>query len=121
MMTGTLNRMLFWTPRILCILFAIFISIFALDVFGEGFGFWKTILALLIHMIPTAILLVLLLISWKLPWMGSIFFIILAAYYVFMTGGRQHWSAYVIISGSLILISLLFMADWLLNRHLRQN
>jgi hypothetical protein len=39
-MNESKRRMLFWTPRLLSILFAIFISLFALDVFGEGYGFW---------------------------------------------------------------------------------
>lgn len=55
--------LLFWTPRILCLLFAVFLSLFALDVFTEGYGFWKSILALLIHLIPTWIVLVILAVS----------------------------------------------------------
>ena len=36
-MKTTPKRLLFWTPRILCLLFAGFISLFALDVFeGQG-------------------------------------------------------------------------------------
>ena len=37
------KQLLFWTPRILGILFALFLSMFALDVFGEGYGFWGTL------------------------------------------------------------------------------
>src|SRR5664280_249579 len=59
MKTST-KRFLFWTPRIICILFACFISIFALDVFQENHGFWNTLLALLIHLIPTGLLLLIL-------------------------------------------------------------
>ena len=44
-MKRPVKRTLFWAPRILCILFAVFVSLFALDVFGEGYGFWETILA----------------------------------------------------------------------------
>ena len=35
------KRLLYWVPRILAILFATFISIFALDVFGEHLPFWR--------------------------------------------------------------------------------
>ena len=59
-MNTSVKRVLFWTPRILCILFAIFLSLFALDVFGEGLGFWKTILALLIHLVPVYIVVIVL-------------------------------------------------------------
>jgi uncharacterized membrane protein len=51
------KRLLFWTPRAICIAFAIFLSLFALDVLSEGYGFWKTLLALLIHLVPVYIVL----------------------------------------------------------------
>ncbi len=37
------KKFLYWLPRILGILFAIFISIFALDAFGEGIPFLEAI------------------------------------------------------------------------------
>ena len=46
---------LYWAPRILSIIFAGFISLFALDVFNEGHSFWETLLALAVHLIPTAL------------------------------------------------------------------
>ena len=36
-----------WTPRILGLLFAAFLSLFALDVFEQGYQGWETVLALL--------------------------------------------------------------------------
>ena len=51
-MNTTMKRVLFWTPRVLCILFAMFLSLFALDVFSEGYGLWQTIGALLIPLGP---------------------------------------------------------------------
>jgi hypothetical protein len=69
-----MKRLIFWTPRILNILVAVFISIFALDVFGEGYGFWGTMEALLMHLIPTAIILVVLIASWRCGWIGAVIF-----------------------------------------------
>jgi hypothetical protein len=34
-MKRPVKRLLFWAPRILCILFAAFVSLFALDVFDQ--------------------------------------------------------------------------------------
>ena len=65
-MNRTTKRWLCWTPRILCILFAAFLSLFALDVFGEGYSFWKTLLALLIHLVPVGVLILILGISFAL-------------------------------------------------------
>ena len=62
-MKTSVKRLLFWTPRILGLLFAAFIGIFALDVFDEHHGFWETALALGMHLVPTAILLLFLALS----------------------------------------------------------
>ena len=40
------NKILFWLPRILAIIYIAFLSLFALDVFWEGYGFFETIAAL---------------------------------------------------------------------------
>jgi hypothetical protein len=108
---GSVERFLFWTPRILCLVFAVFISLFALDVFGEGYGFWNTILAFLIHLIPTGIILVVLAISWRWEWVGGILFIALGAAYIVSTWNKVHWSAHLVLSGSLFLIGVLFLIN----------
>jgi hypothetical protein len=106
------RRLLFWTPRVLCILFAVFISLFALDVFGEGHGFWEMFLGFLIHLIPTGILLAVLAISWRWEWVGGILFIALGMAYLVMSWNKVHWLAYVAISGPLFLIGVLFLIGW---------
>lgn len=113
------KSVLLWTPRILGIMFAAFISIFALDVFGEGYGLWKTVLALLLHLIPTGIILVVLALSWRWEWVGGALFVALAALYLIAFWGRFHWSAYLVISGSLFLIGILFLINWVCRRWLR--
>jgi len=47
-MNKTTKQILFWTPRIAGILFVLFISLFALDIFDMQLGFWETIV-LFIH------------------------------------------------------------------------
>ena len=111
-MKTSIKRFLYWTPRILCLLFAGFISLFALDVFGEYSGFWNTALALLMHLIPTGMLLVILAVSWRWEWVGGLLFSVLGAFYLVAFWGRFHWSAYVILSGSLFLLGGLFLLNW---------
>ncbi|HRQ38104.1 MAG TPA: hypothetical protein PLD25_09335 [Chloroflexota bacterium] len=105
------KQILFWTPRVLGILFAAFISIFALDVFGAGYSFWETILALLMHLIPTGIVLLILALSWRWELIGGILFPVLGILYLIAFEG-QHWSAYLLIAGPLFLIGALFLLDW---------
>ena len=118
-MNTSLKRLLFWTPRILCLLFAGFISLFAADVFNEGFGFWQTILALLVHLIPTGIVLIVLALSWRWEWVGGILFTALGALYLIQFWGRFHWQVYLCIAGPLFFIGALFLLNWLCRGKLR--
>ncbi len=67
-------KLLHWTPRILCILAIIFLSLFALDAFEEGMPIGKQILGFLIHMIPSFVLIIFLIIAWKWEFIGGIIF-----------------------------------------------
>ncbi len=118
-MNSSMKRVLFWSPRILCILFAAFLSLFALDVFGEGIGFWEAIPALLIHLVPVYFVVIVLIVAWRWEWVGAVLFTLLAALYVIQAWGRFDWSAYVVISGPLILLGVLFLLNWIDRADLR--
>jgi hypothetical protein len=113
------KRFLFWTPRILCLLFAAFISMFALDVFGEHLGFLKTIVALLMHLIPTGIVLVILAATWRWEWIGGLLFPALGILYLVRFWGRFHWSVYLMLSGSLFVLGAFFLLGWKYRTELR--
>jgi hypothetical protein len=120
-MKRSVRQLLFWTPRILCILFAVFVSLFALDVFGEDYDFWETLVALLMHLIPTGIILVGLAISWRWEWVGGVLFVALGVFYFVMTRGRFDWLTYLLMSGPLFLIGVLFLLNWLYWDQLRNS
>jgi APA family basic amino acid/polyamine antiporter len=63
-MTEVSKKLLYWTPRGLCLAFALFLSLFAMDVFGEGLGFWRTLFALFMHLIPVFVVLLILALAW---------------------------------------------------------
>lgn len=111
-MNTTTNRCLYWTPRILCILFAGFLAVFALDVFEMQLGFWQTALALLMHLIPTGLILLGLIIVWRREWIGAVLFPLLAALHLWSMWGRLDWSAYALIEGPLVLLGILFWLNW---------
>ena len=96
-----------------------FLSLFALDVFGEGYRFWETILALLIHLVPVYIVIIVLVIAWRWEWIGAILFNALAAFYVVWFWGQFPWAAYLAISGLLILVGVLFLFNWIYRAQLR--
>lgn len=101
--------------RILGILFAIFISLFALDVFAEGTPFWQSIAALFIHLIPTYILLVILWVAWKRPLIGGPLYILLGLAYIIIAK-NQILITYLLIAGIPMLISALFISGYFFER-----
>ncbi|NLF01089.1 MAG: hypothetical protein GX601_08950 [Anaerolineales bacterium] len=119
-MGKTVERLLFWVPRILTILFAAFISLFALDVF-EGQGFWPTIAALAIHLIPTMLVVAALVIAWRWEWIGAILFVCLGLGYVAMFWGESEWLPLLVFPGPLFLIAGLFLANWMYRRGARSG
>ena len=72
-------KIVHWTPRILCICAILFVSLFALDAFGHGGGFWKELGDFIIHLIPSFILLLFLIIAWKWELIGGIVFTVIAS------------------------------------------
>jgi hypothetical protein len=113
------KQTLFWFPRVLCILFALFTSIFALDVFSEHSGIWNILVALVMHLIPTFIIVIVLIISWRWEWIGAIIFIILSLFYVVWTWGRFPLVTYLTIAGPLFLIGVLFLLNWVYKSELK--
>lgn len=66
-----------WLPRIISILAILFISMFALDAFDPQKTFWQQIGHFLMHLVPSFILIILLLIAWKKELTGGIIFTII--------------------------------------------
>ncbi|MFB3777857.1 MAG: hypothetical protein ACE141_09600 [Bryobacteraceae bacterium] len=120
-MTQPLKHLLFWSPRILCILFALFLSLFALDVFDGKHGFWQTILALLIHLIPVFALVLVLAVTWRWEWIGALVFPTLGILYIVTTNRRFDWTVYATIAGPLFLLGALFLVNWLYRAQLRSK
>ncbi|MEZ4732832.1 MAG: hypothetical protein R3E79_37485 [Caldilineaceae bacterium] len=118
-MKPSVQRLLFWAPRVLGVLFALFVSLFALDVFGMGYGFWGTVGALLIHLIPVYILLIGLALAWRWEWIGALFFIGFAVWYVAEAWGRFPLSVYLVMAGAPFVVGVLWLVDWLYHTEIR--
>ena len=97
-MEKKINRFIFWTPRIFVILFALFLAIFSLDVFDSAVGLSQILVGLLLHNIPSLVLLVFLIVSWNHDLLGGIIFMILGVACVIRT-----------------IIALLMSPSWIIN------
>ena len=115
------NKWLYWAPRILSILFILFLAMFSLDIFGNGYTFWETLLGLFMHNIPVFILIILLILAWKREWIGAVAFYFGGLLYISLMIYNaikypQEWymlSNSFIIAGPAFLIGTLFLLNWL--------
>lgn len=119
MMSAPLLKTLFWLPRVLGLILAGFLALFALDVFGEGYATREAIVALFMHLIPTFLVLAALAIAWRWEWFGALLCFGLAVLYVVMSWGRMPLSAFVVIAGPLVVMAVLFWVGWIKREEIR--
>jgi hypothetical protein len=106
------DRVIQWAPRIIGFVFAAFLAVFALDVFGESLEPMKLALALFMHLIPTWLVLLVIAVSWRREWIAALLLPLLAIAHVWTMHGRLDWTAYAIVDGPLILLALMYWLAW---------
>lgn len=116
-MEGKVNKYIYWTPRILGIIFILFLMMFSFDVFETGLTAWQTALGLFIHNIPALLLLIILIVSWEKEIVGGVAFILAGLLYIFTLAMNPQFEWYmlswsVIIAGPAFLIGILFIINW---------
>lgn len=115
-MTGKISKFVFWTPRILSIIFILFLALFSLDVISSELELGQIIIGLFMHNIPSFILLIVLIISWKNEIVGGIVFLLFGFIYIIMTACSVPWhlalSRSLIIAGPAFVIGILFIINW---------
>jgi len=109
------KKILYWLPRVLSILFTMLISLLALDVFTEPFfeNALEILIGLFMHLIPSFILILIILIAWKWEHIGGTIFIIIGLLFVLMMGVERDLS-FLVIPGILIFFGILFWLNHLL-------
>jgi len=115
-MEKKINKFIYWTPRVLSIIFVLFLILMSLDVFSSELSFWQTLGALFIHNIPALVLLIVLLMSWKYEIVGGITFILAGILYIILLM-RNPFEWYMLswaiqISGIAFFIGILFLIGW---------
>lgn len=110
-----MKEFIFWLPRILTILFIVFLSMFALDAFDGDSLWYEKLIGFFIHLIPSFALIVILILAWKKYLIGSLLFIALGIFYIILFP-RNDIISILIISGPTFLIGLLFLIDKYLNK-----
>ena len=119
-------KFLYWTPRILSILFILFLSLFALDIFDMNLGFWGTIVGLFMHLIPSFILIILLVVAWKYEWVGGIAFILAGILYIILLLINPQLEWYMLswsltIAGPAFIVGILWILNWKNKKKLKKK
>jgi hypothetical protein len=122
------RKVIHWAPRILCILAILFVSMFALDSFDPRYTLIQQLQAFFIHLVPTYILILFLVIAWKWELAGGLLLLVLAvgvAPFIYTHNYAMNHSAWISLSVIMatvfpfILTGALFVLDYYLNkRHL---
>ncbi len=117
----TSTKVFYWLPRIVAILAILFISLFALDSFDPELTPGKQLLGFAIHMIPSFILLIILIIAWKWEIIGGIIYILIGvglSPFIFIKNFRMNDSVWMSISVILgitvpfIVVGILFIVSY---------
>jgi hypothetical protein len=113
------ENFIYWTPRMLSILFILFLMLFSLDVFDGQHGFWETVAGLLIHNIPSLLLAGILVISWKRELVGGVAFTLAGLMYITLFLGETSVDSWYVklswaltIAAPALLIGVLFLVGW---------
>jgi len=112
-----INKFLYWTPRILGIVFVLFLMLFSLDVFQSNLTVGEIALSFFMHNIPALVLLMILIISWRHEIVGGIIFNLAGLLYILMlvTGSSFQWYMLfwsLFISVPAFIIGILFFINW---------
>ena len=115
---------IFWTPRIVSVIFILFLALFSLDVFDpeNNYTALETLIAFLMHNIPVFILAIALWISWpeNRGWLAGAVFILGGLLYIARTaataiinGFEWYYIAWDIqIAVPAIFTGILFFIGW---------
>lgn len=101
------DRMTVWAPRALAIALALFLSVFALDVFEEGLSGGQILVGLFVHLIPSLAILAVLAIAWRLERTGAFLYLVLALFSLWFF--RANGAGQAITAGPLFVLSALFL------------
>lgn len=119
------SKFIYWTPRILSIIFIFFLALMSLDVISSELSFWQIVVGLFMHNIPALVLLIALLISWKYEIVGGIVFILAGLLYIVVLMMNPFewymlsWS--LIIAGPAFLIGILFLIGWFKKKEIKNS
>jgi len=106
-----MQQTLKWLPRILAIAFALFLSLFATDAFGEDIPVLQALMGFLIHLAPVYVLVIVTVIGWRWPVVGGVLFVVAGLMMTFWFNTYRSAITFLLISLPVFVIGLLMLVD----------
>ncbi|OGK15656.1 hypothetical protein A3H80_02190 [Candidatus Roizmanbacteria bacterium RIFCSPLOWO2_02_FULL_37_19] len=97
--------------RIVTVIYIIFISLFALDIFDAGYDPLELIVGLFMHLIPSFIFIAIAIIAWKKERLGGLLFILASLVTVVLFNTYKSFGSFLLVSLPLIIIGGLFLSS----------
>ena len=105
----TVSPLLRWLPRLLAVAYALFLSLFAFDVW-EGVSFWEGLAGFIVHLMPVYFVLFALIVGWNRPRAGGVLFLVLAVAFSLFYGWDEP-ALLALMAGPLVVVGLLFLVE----------
>ena len=115
-MKNNQNKFIYWTPRVLSILFIIFLALMSVNTIAQKLGLWQVVFGIFVNNIVAFILLAALIVSWKYEIVGGIAFILAGTLYsVLLARNTFEWYLLAwagIVPGITFFVGILFLIGW---------
>jgi hypothetical protein len=108
------NKIFYYLPRVLIVLYLIFISLFALDEFNGNFGIGE-IFGFFMHLVPSFVVLIVTIYAWKKEFFGGLALIVLGIIFAFYF---HRMNSFIAACAPLIVIGFLFVVS---GKHIKQS
>jgi hypothetical protein len=103
------TRKLIWIPRVLAIVFIVFLTLFGLEPFSENAPFLSKLGGFFLHSIPSLILLLILFISWKKPLLSGFLFILFSIAFTLYFRTYRFPSTFLLLTFPFLVVGILFV------------
>lgn len=103
------HKYLYWAPRIISVVFILFLSLFALDVFIPGKSLNYYVIALFMHLLPNILLIILLIFAWRYEKLGGLLFIAAGIVFTVLFNTYEYYLNFLVVSFPLFLVGGLFL------------
>ena len=103
------EKYLLWSPRIIAIIFAGLLALFALDAFKMNKSLADQFGDFLVHLLPAVVTIACLVVAWKYRLFGGILFLFLGIVFTFYFGTAQNIYNFLLISVPLFAAGVLFL------------